>query len=251
MAQVAAMQNSILTTDMLNSVLVCGGVELSSRHNYTAFGHSTNGLMSKTSFAGQNIEPFLKYYFLGNGYRGYRPTLLRFGEPDIYSPFGEGGINCYSYCKADPVNFTDPTGHISKGILKAAKELADGLSGSTTKGLLTSESEIRRISIKVEIQTVSKSGEISKPGLYEALENQMEYAKSILPPLSERKAKVIANTKNYLLQYNERVNKRYLPNGGARRYILKSPEKYRASDTKWSPGKNAFKQPPIRELETI
>ena len=52
-------------------------------------------------------------YFLGNGYRAYSPTLMRFLRPDSLSPFGAGGVNPYVYCLGDPINRVDPTGHMS------------------------------------------------------------------------------------------------------------------------------------------
>ena len=58
-------------------------------------------------------DPLAPGYLLGNGYRTYRPALGRFICPDSLSPFGAGGINPYVYCSDDPVNHTDPTGHIS------------------------------------------------------------------------------------------------------------------------------------------
>lgn len=35
-----------------------------------------------------------------------------FQSPDSQSPFGAGGLNCYAYCAGDPVNFSDPSGHM-------------------------------------------------------------------------------------------------------------------------------------------
>jgi RHS repeat-associated protein len=49
---------------------------------------------------------------LGNGYRTYSPTLMRFICPDSESPFGAGGINPYMYCSGDPINASDPSGHL-------------------------------------------------------------------------------------------------------------------------------------------
>ena len=50
-------------------------------------------------------------YVLGQGYRFYSPTIMRFFSPDSFSPFGSGGTNPYIFCADDPVNHADPTGH--------------------------------------------------------------------------------------------------------------------------------------------
>ena len=64
-------------------------------------------------FSGERADPVTGNYPLGNGYRSYSPGLMRFTCPDSLSPFGAGGINPYAYCAGDPVNHTDPTGHLS------------------------------------------------------------------------------------------------------------------------------------------
>ncbi|WP_277972940.1 RHS repeat domain-containing protein [Pantoea agglomerans] len=64
-------------------------------------------------FNGERPDPLSGTYHLGNGYRAYSPVLMRFTCPDSLSPFGAGGINPYVYCVGDPVNHTDPSGHIS------------------------------------------------------------------------------------------------------------------------------------------
>ncbi|HDG1679216.1 TPA: RHS repeat-associated core domain-containing protein [Kluyvera ascorbata] len=82
---------------------------------FTAFGASANNTLPAWSpaFNGQVRDPVTGYYHLGSGYRAYNPELMRFNTPDSWSPFGEGGINPYAYCRNDPINFIDPTGHIS------------------------------------------------------------------------------------------------------------------------------------------
>lgn len=64
-------------------------------------------------YTGERVDPVTGHYHLGNGYRAYSPALMRFTCPDSLSPFGAGGINPYAYCAGDPVNFSDPSGHIS------------------------------------------------------------------------------------------------------------------------------------------
>lgn len=73
-------------------------------------GNTSDGL---PGFNGERTDPSSGTYHLGNGYRAYNPVLMRFNCPDNLSPFGAGGINPYSYCAGDPVNYTDPSGHIS------------------------------------------------------------------------------------------------------------------------------------------
>lgn len=65
------------------------------------------------SFNGEFFDNVSQTYHLGNGYRSYSPTLMRFTSPDNLSPFSFGGINCYTYCLGDPINNVDPSGHLS------------------------------------------------------------------------------------------------------------------------------------------
>lgn len=62
------------------------------------------------AYAGQYRDPASAGYPLGNGYRLYLPSLMRFNRPDDLSPFGAGGVHAYAYCAGDPVNHTDPEG---------------------------------------------------------------------------------------------------------------------------------------------
>ncbi|MGC0152001.1 RHS repeat-associated core domain-containing protein, partial [Chromobacterium vaccinii] len=62
---------------------------------------------------GERRDPVSGAAHLGNGYRAYSPALMRFHCPDSLSPFGAGGVNAYAYCADDPVNRSDPSGHLS------------------------------------------------------------------------------------------------------------------------------------------
>ena len=63
-------------------------------------------------YTGAYCDPVTAGYSLGNGYRVYLPELMRFAAPDDWSPFGKGGMNPYLYCGDDPINRSDPSGHL-------------------------------------------------------------------------------------------------------------------------------------------
>lgn len=102
----------LLTTTRTLSVLRSVPSANYSDRAYAPFGYHKKGSGRPLGFNGQIIEEF-DAYFLGQGYRAYKPILMRFASPDSLGPFEAGGINCYSYCNADPVNRSDPTGHVS------------------------------------------------------------------------------------------------------------------------------------------
>lgn len=103
---------------------------------YSPYGHRSvvNGLLSLLGFNGERPDPVTGHYLLGN-YRAFNPMLMRFNSPDSLSPFGKGGLNAYAYCKGDPINYTDPTGHFTFGRL--AKYL--GLKPTTYNNTYTSK----------------------------------------------------------------------------------------------------------------
>lgn len=78
--------------------------------NYTPYGQAQGVTEGLTAFVGAYHDPFSGSYLLGNGYRAYSPSLMRFRSADRLSPFGDGGTNAYAYCSADPINNRDPSG---------------------------------------------------------------------------------------------------------------------------------------------
>lgn len=59
---------------------------------YSAYGerYSDDALRSTAGFNGEVRETANGWYLLGNGYRAYNPSLMRFHSPDFLSPFAEG-----------------------------------------------------------------------------------------------------------------------------------------------------------------
>lgn len=79
---------------------------------YTPYGAAAVAEGPTLGFCGQLCERPMGIYQLGNGYRCYSPTVLRFLSPDQLSPFGDGGLNAYGYCAGDPVNKWDLSGGV-------------------------------------------------------------------------------------------------------------------------------------------
>lgn len=65
---------------------------------------------SNVGFVGQFYDHGACIYPLGNGVRSFSPRLMRFLSVDTLTPFDQGGLNGYAYCKGDPVNMHDPSG---------------------------------------------------------------------------------------------------------------------------------------------
>lgn len=78
---------------------------------YAPYGFYCHSSVSRLAYTGQLRDAVSGCYNLGNGYRAYSPSLMRFKAADSLSPFDKGGLNAYAYCGGDPVNRTDTNGH--------------------------------------------------------------------------------------------------------------------------------------------
>ncbi|PHM70683.1 RHS repeat domain-containing protein [Xenorhabdus kozodoii] len=108
----------LLGTDQQGSVLVSlQHPDTLTRYRYTPYGQQATNEQdpAQPAYTGEAFDPVGGGYHLGNGYRTYNPVLMRFTAPDSLSPFGAGGLNPYAYCLGDPINRSDPSGHISLG----------------------------------------------------------------------------------------------------------------------------------------
>jgi RHS repeat-associated protein len=149
-------ETAMLATDQHRSVLNALAAARPNPLAYTPYGHRPleNGLLSLLGFNGERPDPVTGCYLLGNGYRAFNPVLMRFNNPDSWSPFGEGGLNAYAYCVGDPVNRVDPTGHFGnplKGFLNLI-------------GLRTPSSRMARANQAYEIATAIPTVQTSQMG---------------------------------------------------------------------------------------
>ncbi|CAI8751254.1 RHS repeat-associated core domain-containing protein [Pseudomonas sp. IT-P176] len=105
----------LLATDSSHSIIAEVADGKTNAIAYSAYGEQSaqQEVATGLGFNGQLREARIGWYLLGNGYRAYNPRLMRFHSPDSWSPFGGGALNPYMYCVGDPVNRSDPTGHMS------------------------------------------------------------------------------------------------------------------------------------------
>lgn len=125
---------TLLVTDQQRSVLNTINTNSPQPIAYSPYGHrpADSGLSSLLGFNGERRDSATGYYLLGNGYRAFNPVLMRFNSPDSWSPFGDGGLNPYTYCLGDPLNKSDETGHVAKlallkGLVRAKSQLVASL----------------------------------------------------------------------------------------------------------------------------
>lgn len=108
-------EHQLLLTDNAGSVVAEVDREGARYASYSAYGErpADNGLHTPLAFNGEVREEGLGWYLLGNGYRAYNPSLMRFHSPDSLAP-ELSGLNPYMYALGNPVKWRDPTGHYAQ-----------------------------------------------------------------------------------------------------------------------------------------
>ncbi|EJM81217.1 RHS repeat-associated core domain-containing protein [Pseudomonas sp. GM60] len=114
-------ESTLLAADLQRSVLYTLDTKNPRSSAYAPYGHHSFG-SGLPGFNGQLPDPVTGHYLLGNGYRAFNPILMRFNSPDSFSPFGVGGLNVYAYCLGDPINRSDPTGHLASSLSQFLKK---------------------------------------------------------------------------------------------------------------------------------
>ncbi len=150
-------------------------------HTYLPFGYSAQALIHplRPGYNGEWLCSASGGYLLGNGHRLFKPQRMGFESPDALSPLGIGGINAYTYCQGDPLNYVDPSGQFrigrlkfsnlfrwpfrkrfrvsdsqaNKGVAAVTKELAGG--AEEQKASLRKLSEDRRAFIEISHEVLS------------------------------------------------------------------------------------------------
>ncbi|MPY26897.1 RHS repeat-associated core domain-containing protein [Shewanella sp. YLB-07] len=161
----------ILAVDRSNSVIGVSDDVNMTHTCYTPFGEG--GSSTRTGFNGEIVDKESNGYLLGNGARLYLPAIAFFTSQDDLSPFSSGGINPYLYCKGDPVNLLDPSGHDSKeigrifGILGGlvGLVLAPFTAGSTAAiglSMFASAVTLTSSSLKLASDSAEKNGKTDK-----------------------------------------------------------------------------------------
>ncbi|EDM3454277.1 hypothetical protein CRR07_22865 [Salmonella enterica subsp. enterica serovar Montevideo] len=159
------MELSLNTSNNMNSLLFSQSENGRGKSiSYNPYGGSGKFRNLPAGFNGQRVDPVSQCYHLGNGARSYNPVLMRFNSPDHLSPFDAGGINPYTYCLGDPINRSDPSGHISVfgtttsiiGLVLGALSIFAGGAGIATIALSLVSLGTGAASVGLEISANSK-----------------------------------------------------------------------------------------------
>lgn len=152
-----ASQTLLLLADAKHSVIAESQADELRISTYTAYGERSGdpSLKSLLAFNGEVCDPVSGWYLLGRGYRAYNPHLMCFHSPDSLSPFGSGGINCYKYCRGNPIAFSDPSGHAASPSLVQQPGFYYGtMAASVFLGIVLSVVTLNPVPLALTVGTV-------------------------------------------------------------------------------------------------
>ncbi len=155
-AENATAQTRFLSTEGIGSTIAS---LLNNQHYDQSFDPYGNidpfQIKTRLGFTGQLRQTLTGSYLLGSR-RALNPATMRFNSYDDRSPFAEGGINGYAYCRCDPINYTDPFGRspwrwFKKHVLgttpktdKYAAAFENGRQQGLSEGLSASQREFQQ-----------------------------------------------------------------------------------------------------------
>jgi RHS repeat-associated protein len=156
----------MLGGDIKNTVQYEIGPDRRNTIVYSVYGHHGEEWSPSSSlgYNGELREVQSGCYLLGNGFRAFNTSLMRFHSPDSLSPFGDGWLNAYTYCRGDPVNQSDPTGHVSIGkailnFLGLRKRSAERAAPIVTQRPASPDSQTRQ-----QVPVSATRSEVTGPG---------------------------------------------------------------------------------------
>ncbi len=170
---------SWLHRDHLSSVRFITGTsgEAARLTSYTPFGEPTDQTFDPAvtdeskGFIGERFDPETGLQYLNARY--YDPALARFIQPDWWEVTMPGvGTNRYSYSANDPINKSDPNGHLFKEVLGFVGAVADGIANCGCFGLPANEHDTRRAKAGFALgAAIDESGYFSSSLAWEAAMN--------------------------------------------------------------------------------
>ncbi len=122
-----------------SNVLTDSSGNLVALYEYSPYGDLCTGALENSStnylFTGKELDDSTGLYFYGARY--YDPEIGRFITPDsiVQAPSDPQSLNRYSYCRNNPLNYVDPTGHSWKSFWKRW----GGFFGAFTKAVFTGD----------------------------------------------------------------------------------------------------------------
>ncbi len=167
-------------------------------HSYTCYGFAEYTSSVSSGFCSYLLDTPSRSYILGNGYRLYNPTMMRFASADGESPFAHGGKNAYCYCGGDPVNRLDGSGRSwSNALVYKRAELIPNRNAISTEQL--------RALKKIKIAKLSPTFKAKFRATRSTKIDKTDYAE--IAPLVEYES-IVNATRAYLYMMNDR---RFIP----------------------------------------